>query len=84
MADDGVQRLRRLEHLETGAATHLQVADDDIEEAFVELLDGGVTVRGLLDVVAGFGHRLGEAPAERVVVVSDQYPSHASSPRRRR
>ena len=74
----GMQRLRRLEHIETGAATHLQVADDDIEEPLVELLDGGVTVRGLLDIVASFGHRLGKAPAERVVVVSDQYPSHVS------
>jgi hypothetical protein len=74
-----VQRLRGLEDFQTGAASHLQVADDNIEEPLVEFLDGGVTVRGLLDVVAGFGHRLGEAPAQRIVVVSNQYPSHIYS-----
>ena len=54
-----VQRLRGLQHLEPGAAAHLQVADDDVEEAFVQLLDGGVAVRRLLDVVA----LLRQAPA---------------------
>ena len=74
----GMQRLRGLQHFETGAAAHLQVADDDVEEALVQLLDGGVAVRRLLDVVAGFGHRLRQAAAERVVVVGDQNPSHVS------
>jgi hypothetical protein len=63
--------LRRLENVQAGAPTHLQVTDDDIEESFVELLNGGVTVRRFLDVVRGFGERLREASAKRVVVVGD-------------
>ena len=63
-ADVGMQRLRGLQHFEAGAAAHLQVADDDVEEALVQLLDGGVAVRRLLDVVARFGQRLREAPAQ--------------------
>src|SRR4029453_9768518 len=72
---------RRLEDLEARTATHLQVADDDIEEPFVELLNGRVAVGRFLDVMACFRDRLGESPAERIVVVSDQYPSHTSNPR---
>ena len=51
-------------HLETRAAAHLQIADDDVEEALVQLLDGGVAVRRFLDVVAGLGNRLREPATE--------------------
>ena len=59
-----MQRLGRLQHLEPGAAAHLQVADDDVEEALVELLDGRVAVRRLLHVVPGLGKRLRQPAAE--------------------
>ena len=59
-----MQRLGRLQHFETGAAAHLQVADDDVEEALVQLLDGGVAIRRFLDLVAGFGNRLRQSAAE--------------------
>src|SRR5689334_5227225 len=72
----GMQLLRGLQDLEPGAATHLQVADDDVEEALVELLDGGVAIRRFLDLVPRFGNRLRESAAERVVVVCDQYAAH--------
>src|SRR4030095_2956476 len=78
-----MQCLRGLQHFETGAPAHLQVADDNIEEAFVQLLDGGVAVRRLLDVVAGFRHSLSQAAAQRIVIVGDQNPSHTANPRSR-
>ena len=49
--DDGrrrVQRLGRAQHVETVAAAHLQVAQHDVEVAFVQPLDGLVAVRELL------------------------------------
>jgi hypothetical protein len=49
----------------------------------VKLLDGSVAVRRLLDVVAGFGHRLCQAAAQRIVVVGNQNPSHTAIPRSR-
>src|SRR4029434_480067 len=77
--DDGGRRMQllgSLQHLEPGAATHLQVADDDVEEARVELLDCGRAIRRFLDLVPRFGNRLRESAAERVVIVCDQYAAH--------
>ena len=67
-----MKRLGRFQHLESGAAAHLQVADDDVEEAFVQLLDRRVAVRRFLDVMAGLGHGLSKPSAQRIVVVGDQ------------
>ena len=60
----GVQRLRRLEHFESGAAAHLQVAHDDVERALVQPLERRVAVRRLVHVVRGFAQCLREAAAE--------------------
>ena len=46
-----MQRLGGLEHLDAVAAAHLQVAEHDVVVALVQLLDGGVAVGGLVDVV---------------------------------
>ena len=46
-----LQRLGRAEHVHAVAAAHLQVAQDDVVLPFVELLDGDVAVRRLVDLV---------------------------------
>ena len=80
-AVEGVERLCALEHIESGAPSHLQVADDYVEKSFVKLLDGGVAVRSLFDVVRRVGECLDESPAEGIVVIRDQYPTHELHPR---
>ena len=80
--DDAARRmqgLRGLEDVEPAAAAHLEVAHHDVEEALVQLLDRGIAVGRLFDVVSGFGQRLRHAAAKRVVIVSNQNPAHMSS-----
>ena len=56
----GVQGLGRAQHVEAVRAAHLEVAQQHVEGALVQLLDGGVAVRGLVDVVTGFGQTAGQ------------------------
>ena len=72
-----VQGLGRAQHVEVVRAAHLEVAQHDVEGALVQLLDGGVAVRGLVDVVTGFGQTAGQAAAQRIVVVGDENATHA-------
>src|ERR1041385_518369 len=65
-----------LQHLETGAAAHLEVADNDIEKALVEFLDGGIAVWRFFDLVTGLGDRLPESTAQRIVIVSNENAAH--------
>ena len=58
------------------AAAHLQVAQDHVEMAIVQALDGGVDVRCFFDVVAGFGQAALQTAPERVVIVRNQYSPH--------
>ncbi|MNC90901.1 hypothetical protein D3C83_70570 [compost metagenome] len=74
-----MQRLGRLQHVDAGAAAHLEVADDDVEGAFMQLLDRRIAVRRLFYFVAPFGNRLREPAAKGVVVVSNQNAAHARS-----
>src|ERR1051325_1876282 len=76
-----MQLFGRLQHLETGAAAHLEVADDDIEEALVQLLDGGIAVWRFLDLVSGLGDRLPEPAAQGIVIVSNENAAHTVAPR---
>ena len=50
-----MQRARRAQDVHAVAAAHLEVAQHDVEVAVVQPLDGGVAVRGFLDLVPGFG-----------------------------
>src|ERR1051325_8852717 len=70
-----------LQHLETGAAAHLEVADNDIEKALVEFLDGGIAVWRFFDLVSGLGDRLPESTAQRIVIVSNENAAHTVAPR---
>ena len=74
-----MQRLGGLEHLQSRAATHLEVAHHHVEEALVQLLDGGIAIRRLFDVVRGLPERLRETASQGVVIVSDKDPSHVCS-----
>ena len=71
-----VQRLGRPQHVEPVAAAHLQVAEDDVVVAFVQLLDRDVAVRRLVDVVPRVGQRADDAAAEGIVIVGDQDTTH--------
>ena len=71
-----MQRLGGAQDVETVAAAHLQVAQDDVEVALVQPLDGGVAVRGFVHLVPGFGEAADQAPPERVVIVGNQNSSH--------
>ena len=73
-----MESLGRAQHLEPGRAAHLQVADDDVEVALVKLLDRGVAVAGLLDIVAGRRQRQREPAPECIMIVRDQYSPHIS------
>ena len=48
--------------------------------ALVQLLDGGVAVRRLVDVVAGVGQRADEPAAQRIVIVGYENPTHTARP----
>ena len=74
-----VQRFRRAQHVEPVGAAHLQIADDDIEVAFVQLFDRGVAVAGLLDLVARRAECQREPAPQRVMIVRYQNSSHLSS-----
>jgi hypothetical protein len=74
----GVERLRRAQHVETVGAAHLEVAQHDVERPLVQLLDGGVAVRRLFDVVPGLGEAAGKAAAQRIVIVGDENSTHSS------
>ena len=80
--DDGgrrVQRLGRAQHVEPVAAAHLQIAQHDVEVAFVQTLDRLVAVGGFLDLVAGGGERPGQPASKGVVIVGDENAAHLSS-----
>ena len=46
-----LERLGRAQHVHAVAATHLQVAQDDVVLPLVELLDGDVAIRRLVNLV---------------------------------
>ena len=71
-----MQRSRRPQHVHAVAAAHLEVAQHDVEVAVVQPLDGRVAVRGLFDLVAGFGQPAHESAAEGVVIVGDENATH--------
>ena len=74
-----VQRLGGAQHVEAVGAAHLQVADDDVEVAFVQPLERGVAVAGLVDLVPGGGQRQRQPPPESIVIVRYKYASHVLS-----
>src|SRR3989344_4811458 len=41
----GMECLGSFQHLEAGAAAHLEIAQDDVEEPFMKLLDGYIAIR---------------------------------------
>ena len=78
--DRGLERLGCAQHIETVAASHFEIAYDDVELATVQLFDGGVAVRGFLDVVPGLAQCSCDSSAQRIVVVRDEdaCPRHGS------
>ena len=74
----GMEGLGRLEHLEAVAAAHLEVAQDDVEVALVQPLDGRVAVGRLVELVAGLGERPDQPPPQGVVIVCNQDATHRS------
>ncbi len=72
----GVQGLGGAQHVEAVRAAHLEVAQHHVEGALVQLLDGGVAVRGFVDVVTGLGQAAGQAAAQRIVIVGDENATH--------
>ena len=71
-----LQRLGRAQHVHAVAAAHLQVAQHDVELPLVQLLDGDVAVRRLVDLVLRVGQRADDAAPQRVVIVCYQNPAH--------
>ena len=72
----GLQRLGRAQHVHAVAAAHLQVAQHDVVLALVQLLDGDVAVRRLVDLVVRVGQRAHDAAPKRIVIVGYQNPAH--------
>jgi hypothetical protein len=80
--NDGRRRMKRLggaQHVEAVGAAHLQVAHDDIEIRFVKLLDRGVAIAGLFDLVPSGRQCERESAAQRLVIFSYQNTSHISA-----
>ena len=73
----GVQGLGRAQHVHAVAAAHLEVAQDDIEMAFVQPLDGLVSVRGLFHFMAGGGQGPGKSASKGIVIVCDENATHS-------
>jgi hypothetical protein len=72
-----MQRLGRAQHVEAVRPAHLEIAEHDVERALVQLLDGGVAVRGFVDVVTGLGQPAGQAAPQRIMIVGDENATHA-------
>ena len=70
---------RGAQHVEPVAAAHLEIAQDDVEIGVVQTFDGGIAIRRLFNLVSGFGKPAGKAPAERVVIVSDEKRGRCST-----
>src|SRR5262245_20480997 len=75
----GMERTRRAKYVESVAAAHLQVAQNDVKVAVVQPLDSRVAVGGFVDFVSSFRESAGESTAKRVVVVSYQNAAHTPS-----
>ena len=71
-----MQRLRRAQHVHAVAAAHLQIAQDDVVLPLVQLLDGDVAVRRLVDFVMRVRQRADDAAPKRIVIVCYQNPAH--------
>ena len=71
-----MQRLGRAQHVHAVAAAHLEIAQDDVVLPLVQLLDGDVAVRRLVDLVLGVRQRAHDAAPQRIVIVCYQNPSH--------
>ena len=76
----GMQRLGGAQHVEAVGAAHLQVADDDVEVAFVQALERGVAVAGLVHVVPRRGQRQRQPAPKSIVIVRYENASHVSCP----
>jgi hypothetical protein len=74
-----MERTSRAKHVESVAAAHFQVAQNDVEVAVVQPLDGRVAVGGFIDFVSSFRQSAGESTAKRVVVVGYQNAAHTPS-----
>src|SRR6185436_15496863 len=67
-------------HVHAVAAAHLEVAQDDVVLPFVQLLDGDVAVRRLVDLVMRVRQRAHDAAPKRVVIVGYQNATHTDAP----
>ena len=74
-----VQGLGRAQHIEPVAAAHLEVAQHDVEMAFVQPLDGLVAVRGLFHFMAGRRQGPGKSASKGIVIICDENATHSSS-----
>ncbi len=75
----GVQGLGRPKHIEAVAATHLEVAQHEIEMAFVQTLDCLVSVGGLFHFMAGSRQGPGKSASKGIVIICDENATHSSS-----
>ena len=72
----GMQRLGGAQHVEAVGAPHLEVADDDVEVAFMQPLQRGVAVAGFVHFVPRGGQRQRQPPPESIVIVRYKNASH--------
>ena len=78
-AVEGCSGLGRAKHVEPVAAAHLQIAQDDIELPFMQLLDGDVAVWRLVHFVVRVRKRPDDPAPQRIVIVCNQNPTHVCS-----
>ena len=71
-----MQALGRAQHVETVGSAHLEIAHDDVEIVFVQLLDRSVAVACLFDIVTGSAEGQGQPSPQRVVIVCHKYSAH--------
>jgi hypothetical protein len=56
---------------------HLQIAQDDVVLALVELLYRDVPIRRLVDLMPRIGQRADDAAAKGIVIICDQDTAHS-------
>ena len=74
-----MERLGGAQHVETVAASHLQVAQHDVVLPFVQLLDRHVAVRRLVHFVMRVRQRADNPAPQRIVIICHQNPAHCSA-----
>src|SRR5690606_37806633 len=75
-----IDRADRLQHVDAGAALHLEIREHEVGAALLECGDPGGTVAGGDRIVAELLDGDREILADRVVVVDDQYGRHEGRP----